>query len=241
MSHRSFAAALVSSLLVLALAGCGMKVTPPLAPADPVTVYIGHHGIHTSLLLPREPGRYAQYSFSQWGWAAMDRDEWFRAPFALLLPGRGTLGTRDLCEVFTSDDLCCCTALTDCHPPMDSVYQITVSSLACRQTLAALDARWAAGNASSAGSPSNDSSHECAVANAKRQLYFVPDAASYSLGHNCNTEVAQWLRDLGCTVSGPAVTSDISVLDSATGKVVATARRPASPRLSSLQAAADVP
>jgi len=194
----SHAAAVLIVFWCFLLAGCGMTVTPPPAPDHPVTVYLTHHGIHTGLLLPREDGRLAQYSFSRWDWAALDEDQFYRAPFAALVPGKGTLGTRNLEGPFTLESLAACPELTDNHPPMDSFYPIVVDAQSCRQTLATLDARWQA-------------SASTARLNRKRSLNYIQDPADYSLANTCNTETASWLTSLGCTVTGAAMTSDIRV------------------------------
>lgn len=187
-------------LLVLAgaLTGCGFTVTPPLSPEDPVTVFVAHEGIHTSLLIPRDNGTVAQFSFSRWDWAALDEDEFYRAPFAVLTPGTGTLGTRDLPGPATYESLVARDELVKTHPPLDALYPIEVSAVDCRRTLDMLDARW-------------HSAQATATFNKKRNLCYVQDAANYSLAHTCNNETASWLRELGCKVTGPATTSDITI------------------------------
>jgi hypothetical protein len=97
---------------------------------------------------------------------------------------------------------------------MDTLYPLVVSGESCRQTLARLDARWSAGRAAR-------------VVDEKRAMTYIPDAASYSVFHTCNSEVAGWLRDLGCRVDGPAITSDISVWSASTGAEIKTAVRAA--------------
>lgn len=199
MFYQRLIFATVSLLVLLCtLAGCGFSVEPPVAPERPVSVFLARQGIHTSLLLPREDGSIAHYSFSRWDWAALDRDRFYNAPFAVLWPGAGTLGTRSIDGPCTFDRLTSCSSLWIETPSLDELYEIPVGAEQCRRVLAALDERW------------NRSSHT-ATFNAKRGMNYVRDPAKYSLAHTCNTETAQWLRELGCTVTGMAMTSDVSV------------------------------
>lgn len=179
-------------------AGCGMNVTPPSTPDDPVSVFVADHGIHTSLVLPREDGTLVHYSYSRFDWAALDLDQWYRSLPALMIPGPGTVGTRDFPGPDTLENVAHEFEITNNHPPVQAIYPITVSAATCRETLARLDARW-------------NENASTAVTNQKRGLRFVKDSTSYSLFHNCNHEVASWLRELGCQVDGAAMTADVYV------------------------------
>lgn len=175
-----------------------MSITPPSGVADPVTVFVADHGIHTSLILPRTDGQLAQFSYSRFDWAALDYDQWYRSLGAIMVPGPGTVGTRDFPGPPTFENLTHQFELTNNHPPVQAIYPIQVSAARCGQVLTLLETRW--------------SEHQdTMVLNEKRGLRFVKDATSYSLFHNCNHEVAQWLRDLGCDVSGAGMTADVSV------------------------------
>lgn len=189
------------SLLLLAsvvLGGCGMTITPPDDVRDPVSVFIADHGIHTSLLLPREDGRVAQYAYSQWHWAALDQDQWYRSPFALLIPNDGTLGRRDFPGPGDYSTVHEHLEKLGRHPPMQALYELRVERAAAAKVLGKLDARWQ--------SQSNGN-----VFNERRGLTFVRDATKYSLAHNCNHEVASWVRALGCRVDGAGMTADVTV------------------------------
>ena len=183
----------------VALAGaCGMTVHAPEDVQDPVSVFIADHGIHSSLLLPRGDGKIAQFAYSQWHWAALDQDSWYRSPFALLIPNDGTLGWRDFDGPCDFDCVCDRLHLLGRVPPMQRVYEISVERAAAEKVLAKLDHRWQ--------SQSNGN-----VFNEKRGMTFVKDASKYSIGHTCNQEVAAWLRELGCRVTGVALQADITV------------------------------
>lgn len=190
---------LVFVVVISAIPGCGMTVYAPEDLHDPVSVFIADHGVHSSLLLPRADGKIAQFAYSQWHWAALDQDDWYRSPFALLIPNDGTLGWRDFegpCEFE-----CVCDRLHKLgrDPPMEELYELQVERTAAAKVLAELDHRWK--------SQSNGN-----VFNEKRGMTFVKDATWYSIAHTCNQEVAQWLREMGCKVDGVAKTADIRVV-----------------------------
>jgi len=176
-----------------------MTIYAPEDVHDPVSVFVADHGVHSSLLLPREDGTIAQFAYSQWHWAALDQDDWYRSPFALVIPNTGTLGWRDFEGPCDFDCVCDRMHKLGRHPPMDALYEIRVERAAAAKVLAELDHRWQ--------SQSNGN-----VFNEKRGMTFVKDATTYSIAHTCNQEVAAWLRGMGCRVDGMAKTADIRVV-----------------------------
>lgn len=209
--------AIISGLLVLLAtlcSGCGMTITPPAGVSDTVEVYVADHGIHTSLVLPRDDGTLTEYSFSRFDWAALDQDQWYRSLPAILIPGPGTLGTREFPGPSTCENLLHQFELANTEPPVQKLYPVPVSAARCREVLAHLDQRW-------------QSEKDTQVFNAKRGTHYVKDAAQYSIMHNCNMEVCGWLRELGCRVDGPAVTADVSVRPVAKPTTSVASKRPA--------------
>jgi hypothetical protein len=175
-----------------------MTITPAGGVVDPVNVYVVDHGIHSSLVFPREDGNLVEFAYSRFDWAALDQDQWYRSLPAIIVPGTGTLGTRDLPGPSTRENVVHQFEITNNHPTMQGLFVVPVSAVCCREVLAKLDQRWAAGK-------------ESEVFNQKRGMKFVKDPAQYSIMHNCNTEVSEWLRELGCRVDGPAVIAEIRV------------------------------
>jgi hypothetical protein len=49
------------------------------------------------------------------------------------------------------------------------------------------------------------------VYNTQSDLFLVRDDRHYWILHNCNHETADWLRELGCSVQGPACTNDFQL------------------------------
>jgi len=82
---------------------------------------------------------------------------------------------------------------------MDALFEVEVERAEAAKVLAALDQRWK--------SQSNGN-----VFNEKRGMWWVKDASTYSIAHTCNQEVAEWLRSMGCRVTGMAKTASIKVV-----------------------------
>lgn len=208
--------AVIAGLLVLVAMladGCGMTITPPTGISDTVEVYVADHGIHTSLVLPREDGSLTEYSFSRFDWAALDQDQWYRSLPAIIVPGPGTIGIRNFPGPSTPANILHQFELANNQPPVKSLHAVPVSEARCRELLAHLDQRWA----SQSGTE---------VFNVKRGMRFVKDSESYSLMHNCNTEVAIWLRELGCRVDGAAMVAEVSVKSTPAAPKVAARTAP---------------
>ena len=194
---------LLAMLTLSVLQGCGATIQPPAAGAlrDPAPVYLVDHGIHSSVLFPREAsGTVVAFCFSSYDYAAKDHDGALNGPAALLIPNAGTLGRREfrpgalsersICDAFMADET---------YYRIDRCYPIQVERARREAVYARLEQRFAAGAAASR------------IVNSKRRFTFVKDSSNYGLGHNCNAETAQWLRDMGCDVSGACVTADFTV------------------------------
>jgi hypothetical protein len=175
-----------AAVLCAALAGCGAHITPPAFSSldEPAVVILTDYGRHSSLILPRE-GAAAEFAYGQLGWYALNKRAWWRSPAATLLPNPGAFGTRTLA------------ASPDREPPPDGpamqhTYAIAVERAGVDRLLRELDARFAAGAGPTINNPESG-------------LLFVRDGHTYWVLNNCNTEVARWLRTLGCRVDGPSV------------------------------------
>jgi len=173
-------------------AGCGAHIVPPeLSAADePAVVVLTDYGRHSSLILPRDDGTAVEYAYGQLGWYALDRRVWWKTPFVTLLPNSGALGTRTLPAPEVG-------GLPPPEPALQHAYTLAVPREAVGRLLRRLDARFAAGTGPVIDNPGTG-------------LLFVRDGRSYWLLNNCNTEVAGWLRELGCRVDGPSVWAKFS-------------------------------
>lgn len=194
--------------------GCAYHVTPPADVKAPATVYLIDLGYHASIALPakeaispppspasarasrdgraaaREVG-YVEFAYGQWNWYALNHDEWYRAPGVLLIPQPAALARQSRAILYGGGTPAAEALRTQL--PAEHVWPIVVEAAAAERLLERLEARWrlAAGE------------HERnAIYNEKVDLNMAPAGDEYWYGHNCNTVVAEWLRELGCTVTG---------------------------------------
>ena len=180
------------------LAGCSGTVTPPTAPARPTVVYLCDYGYHSSLLLPVGDGRYVEYLFGDYEWAALNRTGVFEAIGAAFFSDGATLGRRYVRPA----------AGGPVRPLTVPVTQwpVTVDGDKCLALEGSLDARWQS-HAGSAASPGQVGAF----------YDYVRDDEPYSLGHNCNRETADWLDALGCRTSGLRLLSHFTVESATAG------------------------
>ncbi|MGD9690377.1 MAG: hypothetical protein AB7K52_13835 [Phycisphaerales bacterium] len=183
---------IAAMILALALApGCAYLVSPPTRPEEPVSVFIADLGYHASILLPREPAATAEYAYGHYEWFALNKDDLWRAPGVVLLPGRGTLGRRTL-------GVPCTRAALETVVYAEELLELRVDRSRAESLRRALDGRF-----DGAGPP---------VFNAVMGMDFVPDSRRYWIAHNCNAALVDWLRDLGCTVRGGSLDANFRIV-----------------------------
>ena len=159
--------------------GCASTVKAPASVKDPVTVRLMSTGRHAGLLLPCPDGRVVEYGYGDWGWYALLKNEWWRAPATVVWPNQGTLGRRYI----RSEDL---DAMGDTYG-FAHLSKLVVSGEKTGELVARLDARFAAG-----GEPHYNEAYD---------MWFVKYPSRFWFVHDCHDEVAEWLRELGCSVS----------------------------------------
>jgi hypothetical protein len=182
-------AAACSVIIPAAATGCATVVPPP-DPAAPVMVYIADYGRHTSLLVPRPEGGLIEYAYGEWAWFAQGDDRLIRAPGVLLGPNEGTLGRRELPEAHGADPQSLTGAVRTIAVPVEAD---DAAALAAR-----LQARFDAGR-------------DTMVYNLALDMEFIRDPEPYSLSNNSNVATADWLRELGCRIQGPALLSGFRI------------------------------
>ena len=181
-----------SALLLGIIAGCASTIRPPARPLDPVPVSVIDYGYHASLVLPAEQGTSMEYAYGEWEWFALNNDAWYRVFPALCWPTRGALGRRALPRPPDR-------AAEAVHAEGVLVFQVGRAEAAA--LLDRLNRRYA--------SRTEEPVHNPAVG-----LTLVPDDASYCCFANCNTALADWLRELGCEVSRPTCSANFKLLSS---------------------------
>jgi hypothetical protein len=187
--HALFLAVLVGP--ALCVGGCAATVIPQQPAVDPVPVYLADYGIHSSLFLPTPDGRFVEYAFGDWGYAAENKCWPHDALGALLVSFQSALGRR----------------YYDCKPGQNrpvpdrkpnSMAKIECEREAVNRVLQRLDERYRAGGSYRRKNPENG-------------IVYVKDREHYSIANNCNHLTARSLQELGCEVRGLVIGSKFAV------------------------------
>ncbi|MBI5865413.1 MAG: DUF2459 domain-containing protein [Planctomycetes bacterium] len=171
--------------------GCAMTIRPPRDVAEPTTVYIADYAQHASILLPREDGSFAEYAYGEWDWFALNHETVLDALRILLIPSRGTLGTRSLPACDNAESL-------RTRMGFEAVHSLRVDRPVAARLLKTLDEQFAAWR-------------DTQIYNSQEQMTFVHSPRVYWMLWNCNTAVAAWVEQLGCEVSGCRLFADIQL------------------------------
>jgi hypothetical protein len=180
------------ALLTLFLGGCGGTILPPAHVRNPVPVYVADYGRHSTILLPTPNGGLVEYAFGDWGWLAAFHRGFLNMFGALFFSQGSTLGRRyfrQTPEPGVSIDPAHIKHFVSFDADRDRVE-------ALRQEL---DAAWESRGDTVV--PTHDSDG----------FLYVRSDERYNLLHNCNHVTARWLRELGCEVKGPTITSKFKV------------------------------
>jgi hypothetical protein len=170
-------------LWLVFLSGCGFIITPPPLPSNPAQVFLLDHGRHSSLVLPSD-NETIRYSYGDWDWYVLNQRGIRKASRALFQSTPAALARQKLSAVPQKKSV-----RRAVQVPIENIFSITVEV----DKIVSLKARL-----------------EHIFAENRQQLYhdpsygmdFVPYPEPYSLGHNSNQVVAQWLRELGAEVRG---------------------------------------
>lgn len=179
------AALLVCAFLLVG--GCVTRVTPPVNPADPITVYLTDRGYHSSLLLPIGDGRLVEYSYGDYKYLALrvEDEHWYHGPEALLFSQQAGLGRRFV--VLPRDE-----GQIAATVHTERVAAIEVEHSRLRAWVETMDQRYRR---------HIDTEKYCQPI----EMYFVIDDEHYGVFNNCNQLTARALRALGCQVNGAAI------------------------------------
>ena len=73
--------------------GCTVTIRPPLAPIDPVELFIIDYGRHSSLLIPDPDGSgLIEFAYGDWNWFALAKDGPLDVLPTLFFHTQGALG-----------------------------------------------------------------------------------------------------------------------------------------------------
>ena len=179
----------ISSLVLVFVAGlfaigCATTVRPEARPIDPVPVFLTDYGVHSSLMLPTADGNYVEYSFGDYGYAALNHGGPHNALGALLASGQSAIGRRFL-SIRPGDD-----APRPAYAPK-SFQTLYADRFQVSALVKELDDRFRKG-----------AEYSEPVHNPITDAVFVKDSDHYSIANNCNHMTARLLRQLGCDVAG---------------------------------------
>jgi hypothetical protein len=155
-------------------------IIPPREPMEPVSVYVLDRGYHSRLILPQEAEGFVLYAYGDWHYFALHQQDWSRGLAALLLPTQGALG-RQVFKDFPT--------LAQSIQRQNILLEIGVARADVVRLRQALDNRF-------------QRNYHTRVVNSRNQLTFVQDDQDYTLLHNSNHELVQWLQQLDCQVQG---------------------------------------
>jgi len=182
-------------LAVVNTVGCRSYpvVTAPPAPTPEygANVYLAHFDYyHTSLVVAQASEPAVQYTYADWDVLACDRRSTWTKAKAVLLPSRGTLGRSTVPWDGVSDQTLCA-ALPGCWKL--SRYRVDARRL--DRLVATLDARFT-------NAAARTGIHE------REGMDFVKAPRAYSLLHNCNHALREWLVALGFRVNRGVALAD---------------------------------
>jgi hypothetical protein len=172
--------------------GCATTVRPEAKPIDPVAVFLTNYGVHSSLMLPTPDGRFVEYSFGDYGYAALNRGGPHNALGALFVSGQSGIGRRFL-SVRPGED-----APRPAYAPL-RVQRFYANRFQVYALVKELDRRYRNGSDEPVHNPITDN-------------VFVKDPERYSLANNCNHMTGRMLRQLGCRVQGTTATPRYKVV-----------------------------
>jgi len=181
-------------LLLLALApGCAATIRPQQHVIDPVAVYVANYGIHSSVLLPSGDGRFVEYCFGDWGFAA-ENHCWPQDALGALMASQESAFGRRFVTVPAGQ-----IQPLPLHPSPRRIDHVYAAREDVKRLLRELDERYQRGAARAlVHNPDNDTD-------------YVKDTERYGALNNCNHLTARSLRTLGCRIDGTTFFANFEV------------------------------
>jgi hypothetical protein len=177
--------------LFLILPGCAWRVVPPKV-HDGVPVVLSQYEWHTRLALPAGTAAFYEYGFGEWNFYGLEKEGFFSGFRAITGLGKGAMSRRRL--PYTLSEL----EFSRSAGSERSVRFYVERKLA-EGLRGELERRW-------------QSNADSRVVRAWDGIPVSRDPAAYHLFANSNYVVANWLRRLGCRVTGNPLTSRFEVV-----------------------------
>lgn len=171
----------------LALLAVPTTVVPPAGPANPATVFLVDYGRTPSLVLTAGADKMVAYVYGDWKYYALRQQGAVESLAAVLWPTQGALGRKEIVGSPTAE-----TVRAGIGAEIEQLYEFQVEQEALQHLQMKLDRLY------------HDQLHTATQAYG---MTFVHHPAAYTYWSNSNHMTADWLRDLGCEIRGPAFNS----------------------------------
>ncbi len=176
------------------LAGCGATlITPPDEVQEPTPVFVLEHGWTSSLVLPAADGSLYRYAYGDWAYYAERKTGSGAGLAALLWETPAALGRKHMAGPATVESV-----WQQVKVPIDALHFLQVEKRRVNALLEHLNGYFDK-------APFYRPTPEV-------DLIFVPHPVPYSLRHNSNQVLADWLVELGCRLDERPVLSGWKVL-----------------------------
>jgi hypothetical protein len=181
-----------SAALFLVVPGCAWRVVPPEV-RDGVPVVLSQYEWHTRLALPDGTAAFYEYGFGEWNFYGLEKEGFFSGFRAITGLGKGAISRRELPYTLSESEFARAAG-------SNRSVRLYVERGRAEGLRGELERRW------------QSNAHSRVV----RTWDGIPvsrDRAAYHLFANSNDVVANWLRRLGCRVSGNTSTSRFKVVN----------------------------
>lgn len=181
---------LILSSILLILAGCSARITPPATPETPRSIFILDHGKHSSLVLSQANGDLIRYSYGDWRYYAQAQTGLFSGFRAIALPSKAALGRRELPGPATAENV-----QQQVKVGIENMLSLEAEAEAVDRLLEQLQHKF-------------DASRDSLLYRPEYDLEFVQHPVNYTFRHNSNRVLGDWLKELGSDIHGWPLLSD---------------------------------
>jgi len=180
------------AVLLLVAPGCVWRVVPPSEVRDGVPVVLSQYEWHTRLALPDGAAAFYEYGFGEWNFYGLEKEGFFSGLRAVTGLGKGAMSRRRLPYTLSESEFARAAG-------SNRSSRLYVERGLAEGLRGELERRW-------------QSNADTRVVRTWDGIPVSRDRAGYHLLANSNHAVANWLRRLGCRVTGNTLTSRFTVI-----------------------------
>jgi hypothetical protein len=189
VSKSALVVILLISAALASLTSCTNTIISPANPREPVSVFLLDHGRTPSLVLPIDEQTSVRYAYGDWEYYALRKNDLWHGIAAFFWPTQGTLGRKQFAAAANRNGISQTVGVG-----AEYTYELRVEKSKNDELRNSLDQLF-------------DANRNSMIINEPYDLEFVHHPTRYTMFHNSNHEMADWLRQLGCEVRGPAFNS----------------------------------